>query len=95
MVKAAMALIGQEAPVRERSSVIAGSSVCGALGILTFTAIGGRLFDAWGPWAPFVLAGGYQAVLLVATVIVRLLAPGPARSEARPPQVPLEHAGRL
>ena len=43
MVKAAMALIGQEAPVRERSSVIAGSSMCGALGILVFTAVGGRL----------------------------------------------------
>jgi MFS family permease len=76
MVKAAMALIGQEAPVAERSSVIAGSSMCGALGILIFTAIGGRLFDAWGPWAPFVLAGAYQAVLLLFAIIVRVMAPG-------------------
>ncbi len=78
MVKAAAALIGQEAPVRERSSVIAGSSMCGAFGILVFTSIGGRLFDAWGPWAPFVLVGGYQLLLLVVAIIVRRVAPGVA-----------------
>ncbi len=82
MVKASTALIGQEAPVRERSSVIAGSSMCGAVGIIIFSGVGGRLFDAWGPWAPFVLAGAYQAVLLVATVFVRVLAPGPERAAA-------------
>ena len=82
MVKASMALIGQEAPVRERASVIAGSSVCGAIGIIVFTGVGGRLFDAWGPWAPFVLAGAYQVVLLVAAVFVRVLAPGPERPAA-------------
>jgi MFS family permease len=87
MVKAAMALIGQEAPLRERSSVISGSSVCGAIGILAFTAIGGRLFDAWGPWAPFVLAGAYQALLLIAAVIVRLVAPGPGAA-SRPHAIP-------
>jgi len=76
MVKAAMALIGQEAPVAERSSVIAGSSVCGAFGILIFTAIGGRLFDAWGPWAPFMLAGAYQLVLLLIAIVIRVVAPG-------------------
>ncbi len=83
MVKASMALIGQEAPVRERSSVIAGSSMCGAVGIIIFTGVGGRLFDAWGPWAPFVLAGAYQAVLLVAAVFVRWLAPGQERAASK------------
>lgn len=91
MVKAAMALIGQEAPIRERSSVIAGSSVCGAIGILTFTAIGGRLFDAWGPWAPFVLAGIYQALLLAAAVVIRFVAPGAiAPAGRRPSAVPAQ-----
>jgi MFS family permease len=83
MVKAAMALIGQEAPARERASVIAGSSVCGAIGILVFTAVGGRLFDAWGPWAPFVLAGTYQALLLVVAIGVRIFRAGPDRYRAR------------
>jgi MFS family permease len=87
MVKAAMALIGQEAPVAERSSVIAGSSVCGAFGILIFTAIGGRLFDAWGPWAPFLLAGAYQLVLLGIAIVIRVVAPG--ETVVKRPPVPV------
>jgi MFS family permease len=75
MVKAQMALIGQEAPVKERGSVIATAQMFGALGILIFTAIGGRLFDAWGPWAPFVLVGGYQALLLLVALAIRYLRP--------------------
>lgn len=83
MVKATLSLLGQEAPVAERGSIIAGSSFCGALGILVFTAVGGRVFDSWGPWAPFVLAGAYQAVLLVVAIAVRWVAPGPASPHAR------------
>jgi MFS family permease len=76
MLKASLALIGQEAPPRERASVIATNSMFGALGILIFTVIGGRLFDAWGPWAPFVLAGVYQVLLLIVAIIIRIVAPG-------------------
>lgn len=83
MVKASLSLLGQEAPVAERGSVIAGSSFCGALGILIFTGVGGRLFDSWGPWAPFVLAGGYQAVLLVVAITIRIVAPGRMPERAR------------
>lgn len=75
MVKAQMALIGQEAPIKERSSVIATGQVFGAVGILIFTAVGGRLFDTWGPWAPFVLVGSYQGVLLIAALVVRFTKP--------------------
>ena len=76
MLKSSLALIGQEAPPRERASVIATNSMFGALGILIFTVIGGRLFDAWGPWAPFVLAGVYQVFLLIVAIIVRMVSPG-------------------
>jgi MFS family permease len=76
MMKSSLSLIGQEAPVRERGSIIAMNSICGAIGILVFLGIGGRLFDAWAPWAPFVLAGGYQVLLLVVAVIIRFVAPG-------------------
>ena len=76
MLKASLALIGQEAPPRERASVIATNSWCGALGILLFTVVGGRLFDAWGPWAPFVAAGVYQVFLLIAAFMIRLRSPG-------------------
>jgi hypothetical protein len=40
-----------------------------------FTEIGVRLFDAWGPWAPFLLAGAYQAPLLCFALIVRFITP--------------------
>jgi len=76
MLKSSLALIGQEAPPRERASVIATNSMFGALGILIFTVVGGRLFDAWGPWAPFVLAGVYQVFLLIVAIIVRMVSPG-------------------
>ncbi len=76
MTKSSMALIGQEAPVKERGSVIATAQMFGALGILIFTVVGGRVFDAWGPWAPFVLAGAYQGVLLIVAIVIRIVAPG-------------------
>ncbi len=76
MMKSSLSLVGQEAKASERGSVIAMNSMCGAIGILLFTVIGGRLFDAYAPWAPFVLAGIYQTILLVVAVIVRIVAPG-------------------
>jgi len=76
MMKSSLSLIGQEAPISERGSVIAMNSIFGAIGILVFTVIGGRLFDLYAPWAPFVLAGAYQLVLLVVAVIIRIVAPG-------------------
>ena len=76
MLKASLTLIGQEAPVKERGSIVAASSMWGAIGILIFTAGGGRLFDAWAPWAPFVLAGAYQVVLLGFAILIRMVAPG-------------------
>ena len=77
MLKASLGLIGQEAPVKERGSVIAMNSTCGAIGILILMWIGGILFDAWGPWAPFVIAGVYQIFLLAAAIVIRIVAPGP------------------
>jgi len=76
MMKSSLSLLGQEAPASERGSVIAMSSMCGAFGIMMFTLIGGRLFDNVAPWAPFVLAGAYQLVLLIAAIIIRFVAPG-------------------
>jgi len=76
MMKTSLSLVGQEAKAAERGSVIAMNSMCGAIGILLFTVIGGRLFDSVAPWAPFVLAGAYQVILLVVAVVIRLVAPG-------------------
>ncbi len=94
MMKSTLSLIGQEAKRAERGSVLAMFSMCGALGILVFTKWGGILFDAWGPWAPFVMAGTYQVALLAVVIVVRIVSPGrPAPKPFRrfaPPKAPAE-----
>lgn len=69
-------LIGQEAPVRARGAVVGMFSLWGAVGILIATGVGGRLFDSWAPYAPFVLMGVANLALLVAAIAVRLKSPG-------------------
>ena len=78
MMKSSLSLVGQEAKIAERGSVLAMFGMFGAVGILVFTKWGGVLYDAWGPWAPFVLAGAYQAMLLIIALVVRAAAPGRA-----------------
>ncbi len=75
---ASVTLVGQEAPVRERGSIVATSGLFGAIGILVAAVAGGRLFDSIGPSAPFVMLGLLQLVLCLAAVVVRLKSPGSA-----------------
>ncbi|WP_446831557.1 MFS transporter [Candidatus Foliamicus sp.] len=77
-----MALIGQEAPPRERGAVIGLMSMFGSVGIILAAGVGGAMFSAATPWAPFLLVAGAQAVLIVAAVAVWMLAPGGAASAA-------------
>jgi MFS family permease len=76
-IMASIGLVGQEAPLRERGSIIGVNGLFGALGILVFSKAGGIWFDEYGPAAPFVLVGAVQVGLLLAAVAVRLVAPGP------------------
>ncbi len=69
-------LVGQEAKASERGTIIATSGLFGAVGILFSAVIGGRLFDAIGPAAPFQLLGGLQLVLCVLAVLVRVFSSG-------------------
>ena len=48
----------------------------GAVGILVSVGIGGRLFDAIGPAAPFGLIGVLNAVVMLLAIIVRIKSPG-------------------
>tara|TARA_Y100000780_G_C13582669_1_gene377416 strand:- start:187 stop:930 length:744 start_codon:yes stop_codon:yes gene_type:complete len=75
-VIATASLIGQEAPVRERGSVIGVSGFFGACGILVATSIGGLLFDSFGPKGPFLLICFTHAVILFGAVFVRIKSPG-------------------
>lgn len=69
-------LIGQEAPQKERGAVVGMFSLWGAIGVLFATAVGGRLFDSWAPYAPFVVMGIANIALLIAAVIIRIKSPG-------------------
>jgi MFS family permease len=79
VICASITLVGQEAAPGERGAVIAMNGFFGAVGILLAFVIGGRLFDAFGPSAPFVMIGLLQVFLFFAAVAVRILAPGAGR----------------
>jgi len=76
------ALIGQEAKIKERGSVIGMFGICGAIGILLATSVGGQLFDAWMPAAPYVLIGIANAVVFVLALVVYVVAPRSAKTPA-------------
>lgn len=71
-----MALVGQEAPPAKRGAVIGLMSLFGSGGIIFAAMVGGELFSAATPWAPFLLIAGSQAVLIVVAIVVWLVAPG-------------------
>jgi MFS family permease len=65
-------LIGQEAPIGERGSVLGAFNVAGAIGILLITPVGGYLFDRIDPRAPFVVVGVINVLLVFASIYVRM-----------------------
>jgi len=67
---ASTALIGQEAPVEERGAVIGFFGMCGAIGILIVTFLGGRLADIFVV-GPFMLMGAINVILFVWCLWVR------------------------
>jgi len=73
---ASQALIGQEANIRERGSIIGMFGICGAAGILFATGVGGQLFDAWMPAGPYVLIGAANACVSLMAWLVWLRARG-------------------
>jgi MFS family permease len=72
----AQALIGQEAPAKERGSVLGTFGLFGAAGIMIATGVGGWLFDNWMHAGPFVLVGVANAVIVVLALLVRWKSPG-------------------
>ncbi|GMW06336.1 MAG: MFS transporter [Gammaproteobacteria bacterium] len=80
----AQTLIAREAPQASRGSVIGMFNMFGAVGILFSTGVGGRVFDALGPAAPFQLVGVLTLVLVMLAVWCRIKAPGPAVDRRAP-----------
>jgi MFS family permease len=72
----AQALIGQEAPVKERGAVLGTFGLFGAVGIIIATGVGGWLFDHWIHAGPFVLVGLANTVIVGLALLVRWKSPG-------------------
>ena len=69
-------LISHEAPRLKRGAVVGMFNTFGAIGIFVAVWIGGRLFDTYGGYAPFLLIGGANAIVTVLAIVVRILSPG-------------------
>jgi len=69
-------LISHEAPKLKRGVVVGMFNTFGAIGIFVAVAVGGRLFDSVGGYAPFMLIGGLNAVVVLFALIVRIKSPG-------------------
>lgn len=74
---AATTLLGQEAPKMKRGAIVGVFNLAGALGILISTGVGGRLFDAIDPSAPFIFIGFCNIFVSLFAIYVRKIAPRP------------------
>lgn len=64
-------LIQQQTPAAIRGSVIGFFGLCGAVGILAASKLGGWLFDVWTESGPFVVFGLLSFVLAAWALVVR------------------------
>ena len=65
---------GGGVPSAVRGAVLGSFALCGALGILIATSVGGRVFDLWMPGGPFVLMGMINSLVLAFAIYVSLQA---------------------
>ena len=75
---ASFGIIGQEANYKERGAVTGMNGLFGSVGILFAASVGGRLFDAYEPWAPFAMMGVAQVLMFLIALVIRFVAPGDA-----------------
>ncbi|MDG2244386.1 MAG: MFS transporter [Rhodospirillaceae bacterium] len=80
---ASQALMGQEAPAKERGAVIGFFSGSGAVGILVATSVGGILFDTWMLTGPFIFVGALNFCIFVMAAIIRAKSPGMMADEIK------------
>lgn len=64
-------LIAQQAPHDIRGSVIGIFSLCGGIGIMVATGVGGLLFDNWKPQGPFVLFAVFSVIVAIIGIMLK------------------------
>ena len=65
------AVIGQEASENVRGIVVGLFNLCGSIGTLAIVFVGGFLYDAWMPGAPFVMVGIINLLVMAGAIAVR------------------------
>ncbi len=68
----ATTLIGREAPKASRGTVVGAFNLSGVLGIMVFVALGGLLYDKYGPSAPFIMVGCANLLVMAAAGLLAL-----------------------
>lgn len=79
-------LIGQEAPPAYRGVVFGTYGLAGSVGMICLTSLGGWVFDAVAPSAPFVLMAAVNGLVVAGGLLVRRQGRAPAgvlRKESR------------
>jgi MFS family permease len=61
-------LVQQHAPEHIRGSVIGMFGVCGGVGIMVATWMGGIAFDSWAEQSPFVVLGIANGVVAIVAI---------------------------
>lgn len=62
-------LIGQVAPEGNKGTVFGTFGFSGSLGIVSLTFVGGQVFDAYGAYAPFLMMGAVNAIVVGVIVL--------------------------
>ena len=70
-ILAGQTLVGQEADPRITGSILGVFSFFGAIGTLVGSWVGGQLFGLWRPGAPFLMMGMFNALVMLAAIVVR------------------------
>jgi MFS family permease len=76
---AAGAMLGQEAPAKNRGAVVGVFGLLGGVGILFATYVGGIVFDNIGRTAPFVMMGILNFALMLVAILIRLRSRSPRK----------------
>ncbi|MBB2909913.1 MFS family permease [Streptosporangium becharense] len=80
-------LLAQQVPAAVRGSAYGVQTLCGAVGILIVSGLGGLLYDSWRPAAPFVVSGTLGLLVVAFGLAVRrLVTPLPEAPEDEAPE---------
>lgn len=73
VIVSSQALVSRRSPKDIRGSIGGAFGLCGSVGILVCSKLGGALYDSWNPAAPFVIFACFNGVLLIGCFIVIIL----------------------